>query len=60
MNNLVYKFKRYEDASLNYAGMNEFNLNNVGGFDTVITKNELYKYTYTSLGWGWWLCSRNR
>lgn len=37
MNDAVYKFKRYEDASLVYTGINTHEGENIGGFDTVIS-----------------------
>jgi hypothetical protein len=40
MNDAVYKFKRYEDASLEYVGINKHKGENVGGFDTVISSYE--------------------
>lgn len=40
MNDAVYKFKRYEDSSLNYAGIDKHAGEPVGGFDTVITREE--------------------
>lgn len=40
MNDAVYKFKRYEDASLEYTGVNKHAGEDVGGFDTVISKEE--------------------
>lgn len=41
MNDAVFKFKRYEDASLNYTGIATYNnLPQIGGFDTTITKKE--------------------
>ena len=40
MNDAVYKFKRYEDSSLEYAGINKhISENKIGLFDTVILKN---------------------
>ena len=36
MNDAVYKFKRYEDASLEYTGINKHEGEKIGGFDTVI------------------------
>ncbi|MGN0310371.1 MAG: hypothetical protein ACI4C3_07300, partial [Bacteroides sp.] len=42
MNDAVYKFKRYEDASLVYTGINTHEGENVGGYDTVITE-QTYK-----------------
>lgn len=40
MNDAVYKFKRYEDASLEYTGINMHEGQAVGGFDTVITRED--------------------
>ena len=40
MNDAVYKFKRYEDASLNYTGVNTHEGKNVGLFDTVVNQAE--------------------
>ena len=40
MNDAVYKFKRYEDASLEYTGVNKHQGQNVGGFDTVISRQD--------------------
>ncbi len=41
MNDAVYKFKRYEDASLNYVGINKYiGEVLVGGYDTVISQQE--------------------
>ena len=42
MNDAVYKFKRYEDASLVYTGINTHEGENVGGYDTVISE-QTYK-----------------
>ncbi|MBQ8968860.1 MAG: restriction endonuclease [Bacteroidaceae bacterium] len=36
MNDAVYKFKRYEDASLEYTGINTHTGTVIGGWDTVI------------------------
>lgn len=36
MNDAVYKFKRYEDASLNYSGVFKKQNEKIGGWDTVI------------------------
>ncbi len=44
MNDAVYKFKRYEDASLEYIGINKHEGENVGGFDTVISSDEYESY----------------
>ena len=40
MNDAVYKFKRYEDASLNYSGISKHDETKVAGCDTVISKKE--------------------
>jgi len=40
MNDAIYKFKRYEDASLNYSGINKHEGEKVGLFDTVIDQND--------------------
>lgn len=40
MNQAVYQFKRYEDASLEYTGVNKHEGESVGLFDTVITSDE--------------------
>jgi hypothetical protein len=40
MNDAVYKFKRYEDASLIYTGVNKHEGEDVGLYDTVISGEE--------------------
>jgi hypothetical protein len=45
MNDAVYKFKRYEDSSLEYVGINRHEGQNVGLYDTVITRDE-YESTF--------------
>ena len=40
MNDAVYKFKRYEDASLTYAGVNKHEGEELGLFDTVLSKED--------------------
>lgn len=40
MNDAVYKFKRYEDASLEYIGINKHEGENIGLWDTSISSNE--------------------
>lgn len=40
MNDAVYKFKRYENASLEYTGINRHEGEKVGGWDTVISKED--------------------
>jgi len=45
MNDAIYKFKRYEDASLTYTGINKHKDENVGLFDTVISNDDYQKHT---------------
>ena len=40
MNDAIYKFKRYEDSSLEYTGINKHEDDPVGLFDTVISREE--------------------
>ncbi len=40
MNDAVYKFKRYEDSSLSYTGINKHEDENIGLYDTVISPIE--------------------
>lgn len=40
MNDVIYKFKRYEDDSLSYAGIDKHEGEKIGGFDTVLTRQE--------------------
>jgi hypothetical protein len=40
MNDAVYKFKRYEDASLEYIGINKHEGQDVGLYDTVLSKKD--------------------
>lgn len=40
MNDAVYKFKRYEDSSLSYTGIDKHAGKAVGGYDTVLTREE--------------------
>lgn len=40
MNDAVYKFKRYEDASLDYTGINKHEGEDVGLFDTVLSSSD--------------------
>ena len=40
MNDAVFKFKRYEDASLSYTGIDKHEGEDIGGFDTTITAEE--------------------
>jgi hypothetical protein len=43
MNDAVYKFKRYEDASLSYTGINKHEGEDIGLYDTVITQSDALK-----------------
>jgi hypothetical protein len=43
MNDAVYKFKRYEDASLSYTGVNKHDDEDIGLYDTVITRKDAQK-----------------
>lgn len=50
MNDAIYKFKRYEDSSLSYTGINKHEGEAVGLFDTVISNYDyLYKMQQESL-----------
>ena len=40
MNDAVYKFKRYEDSSLSYTGINKHEAEDIGLFDTVVTRKD--------------------
>lgn len=40
MNDAVYKFKRYEDSSLEYTGINKHKGQAVGGYDTVLSRED--------------------
>jgi hypothetical protein len=43
MNDAVYKFKRYEDSSLSYIGINKHEGEDIGLYDTVITREDAEK-----------------
>ena len=45
MNDAVYKFKRYEDSSLTYVGINKHEGENIGLYDTVLSKDD-YQNTF--------------
>jgi hypothetical protein len=45
MNDAVYKFKRYEDASLSYVGINKHEGEEVGLYDTVLSPAD-YQATF--------------
>lgn len=47
MNDAIYKFKRYEDSSLSYTGINKHeNDETIGGWDTTIRKEEYERMFY--------------
>ena len=46
MNAAIYNFKRYEDNSLSYTGINKHENDDVGGFDSVIKRKEYEKLFY--------------
>ena len=46
MNDAIFKFKRYEDASLVYAGVDRHQDDEVGGWDTTIRKEEYERLFY--------------
>lgn len=48
MNDAVYKFKRYEDASLEYTGINKHEGEDIGLFDTVISSKD-YQETFENI-----------
>lgn len=41
MNDAIYKFKRYEDASLSYTGINKHEGEDIGLFDTVLSYKDV-------------------
>jgi hypothetical protein len=43
MNDAVFKFKRYEDSSLTYTGIDKHEGEEVGLYDTVLSQNEAQK-----------------
>ncbi len=48
MNDAVYKFKRYEDASLVYVGVNKHKDEDVGLYDTVLSSED-YQTTFENV-----------
>lgn len=46
MNDAIFKFKRYEDSSLSYTGIDKHRDENIGGWDTVIRREEYAKLFY--------------
>lgn len=47
MNDAVYKFKRYEDASLEYIGINKHEGQDIGLYDTVLSRKD-YKESFVN------------
>jgi len=47
MNDAVYKFKRYEDSSLSYTGINKHEGEDIGLYDTVLTRKD-YQTTFVN------------
>ena len=46
MNDAIFKFKRYEDSSLSYTGIDKHENEDVGGWDTVIQREEYQQMFY--------------
>ena len=46
MNDAIFKFKRYEDSSLSYTGIEKHTNEDIGGWDTVIRREEYEKLFY--------------
>ena len=46
MNDAIFKFKRYEDSSLSYTGIDKHEGKDIGGWDTVIKREEYDKLFY--------------
>ena len=46
MNQAIYQFKRYEDASLVYTGIDAHDENEIGGWDTSIRREEYNRLFY--------------
>ena len=46
MNDAIFKFKRYEDSSLFYTGIDRHQGKDIGGWDTVIRREEYAKLFY--------------
>ena len=49
MNDAIYKFKRYEDSSLTYTGVDKHKEKYIGGFDTQITRKNLFSFSLSFL-----------
>lgn len=46
MNEAIFKFKRYEDASLTYTGIDRHESDEMGGWDTVLRREEYERLFY--------------
>jgi len=46
MNDAIFKFKRYEDSSLSYTGIDKHEGKDIGGWDTVIKREEYQRLFY--------------
>ncbi len=46
MNDAIFKFKRYEDSSLSYTGIDKHAGKDIGGWDTVIKREEYEQLFY--------------
>lgn len=46
MNDAIFKFKRYEDSSLSYTGIEKYISDEIGGWDTVIKREEYERLFY--------------
>lgn len=46
MNDAIFKFKRYEDSSLSYTGIDKHADKEIGGWDTTLTKEEYMQLFY--------------
>jgi molybdopterin-guanine dinucleotide biosynthesis protein len=46
MNDAIFKFKRYEDSSLSYTGIDKHEGKDIGGWDTVIKRKEYDRLFY--------------
>jgi hypothetical protein len=49
MNDAVYKFKRYEDASLSYTGINKHAGEDIGLYDTVLKPDEYHGAVFENM-----------
>lgn len=49
INDAVYKFKRYEDSSLSYTGINKHEGEDLGLYDTVLSSKD-YQETFENVG----------